>query len=372
VSNLKTATIKAIYKRLIKPILFLQDPEDIHDRATALGKMFGKRKITQKFTKKLLHHEHSSLEQKIAGIHFKNPVGLSAGFDKDAHLIDILPHIGFGFAQIGSITNNPYEGNPKPRLHRLKKSHGIVVYYGLKNIGADKIIEKIKNHEPEIPLSISIAKTNCTDTADDEAGIQDYHDCLQKTHQKNVGDFFTINISCPNTFGGEPFTEPNKLNRLLDRLEIHNINKPIFLKMPVDLPWDEFQKLVEIGIAHNITGVIIGNLTKKREQHIKDHIPEHIRGGISGRPTRELCNNLISQTYKNYGDKLIIIGVGGIFSAEDAYEKIKRGASLIQLITGMIFEGPQLIGEINRGLVELLKRDGHTNISDAIGIYHKT
>ncbi len=149
--------------------------------------------------------------------------------------------------------------------------------------------------------------------------------------------------------------------------------KPIFIKMPLELEWEKFKELLQVAIKYKIDGVVIANLVKDREsnKYIKDEIPENIKGGISGLPTRDLCNEKISLTYKEFGDKFKIIGVGGIFNAEDAYEKIKLGASLVQLITGMIFEGPQLIGEINRGLVKLLRKDGFNNISEAVGTAHK-
>ena len=218
------------------------------------------------------------------------------------------------------------------------------------------------------PISISIGKTNSTKTASQKAGIEDYYDCLKEFANAGIGDFYTINISCPNTFGGEPFTTPESLDPLLKKLQMVKTNKPIFLKMPINLEWKEFKQLLEIALKYKVNGVIIGNLNKDRQDPaIKDIIPEHVQGGISGKVTWALSNKLIYQTYKAYGKKLIIIGVGGIFSAEDAYKKIKRGASLVQLITGMIYEGPQLIGEINQGLVELIKRDGYKNISEAVG-----
>lgn len=371
--SLKNTLIGTIYRNLLKPFLFLQDPEKIHDKFTKTGLILGKHRATRTIVRKLFRYDNPRLEQNILGIDFKNPVGLSAGFDKDSNLRSILPEVGFGFMQIGSITDKPYEGNPKPRLIRLPKSKGLVVYYGLKNIGVEKIIAKIKESKrPNFPISISIAKTNCTETATLKAGIEDYYQCLKKCQSEDVGDFYTINISCPNTFGGEPFNTPESLEQLLSKLTSIQIQKPLFLKMPINLEWSEFQKLLEIAVKYQIPGVIIGNLSKERDPKlIKDDLPADTKGGISGKPTWALSNNLISQTYKHYHQKLTIIGVGGIFSAEDAYEKIKRGSSLVQLITGMIFQGPQLIGQINEGLVKLLEEDGYKNISEAIGAYHK-
>lgn len=366
-------SLNVIYQYILKPFFFLFDPELVHDLITFIGKTIAVIPGGQKLTRKFLRYDDPILEQTIHGIQFTNPVGLSAGFDKDCNLPSILPDVGFGFMQVGSVTLKPYSGNPKPRLFRLKKSLGIVVYYGLKNIGVDRIIERFKNMkiDNQFPISMSVAKTNSKDTCDTQLGIDDYTECLEKLVANNVGDFYTINISCPNTFGGEPFTTPVRLTKLLKSIAGVKTDKPIFVKMPINMPWLDFKKLIEVCIKYRMTGVIIGNLNKDHKSStIKDAIPEHIKGGISGKPTEALSNDLIAKTYLEYGSRLTIIGVGGIFSAEDAYEKIKRGASLVQLITGMIFMGPQLIGDINRGLSKLLVADGYTNISQAVGSYY--
>lgn len=183
-----------------------------------------------------------------------------------------------------------------------------------------------------------------------------------------MGDMYTINISCPNTFGGEPFTTVKKLDKLLKKLVTVGHKKPMLVKMPINLALSEFEDLLKVIVKHKFSGVVIGNLTKEREKHlIKDPIPKGVKGGISGRPTWKLSNELISKTYHKYGNKLKIVGVGGVFTAEDAYEKIRRGASLVQMITGMIYGGPQIVGKINRGLVELLERDGYGSVGEAVG-----
>ncbi len=277
--------------------------------------------------------------------------------------------------QVGSVTSDEYEGNPTPRLYRLKKSNGLVVYYGLKNEGKEKVLKRLKNKNipKNFPISISIAKTNSDKTKDEKDGIEDYYETYKYFNDKEFGSFYTINISCPNTFGGEPFTTPFKLERLLKRLREVKSEKPLYIKMPLEMPWEDFDGLLKVAIKYEVDGVIIANLVKDRESNkeILDDIPENIKGGISGRPTKELSNEKISKTYEKYGDKLKIIGVGGVFNAEDAYEKIKLGSSLVQLITGMIYEGPQMVGEINRGLVKLMRKDGFNNISEAVGSAHR-
>lgn len=366
--------IKLLYKNILKNIFFLFDPEYVHDLLTMVGKVLGRFSILRKFTSIIFSYNNDILTQTVKNIKFKNPVGLSAGFDKDANLINILPSVGFGFGTIGSITYESYIGNPKPRLYRLKKSKALVVYYGLKNIGVKNIIPKIlksKKIVNEFPVCISVAKTNCERTKSEDKGIEDYFLCFSELLKQDIGDLYEINISCPNTFGGEPFTTPTKLKKLLFKINSLNIIKPVFIKMPINLEWSDFKALLDVIVEFKyISGVTIGNLNKDySDSLIKDNIPKHIKGGISGKPTINLSNSLISKTYMEYGDKLIIKGVGGIFNALDAYEKIKRGSTLIELITGMIYEGPQLIGEINKGLVELLKRDGYTSIREAVGSY---
>ena len=367
--NLKAYFFETTYANILKPVLFKLDAERVHDSITFLGKHLGKIMITKSVIRKLFHYKNGVLQQNILGITFPNPVGLSEGFDKDANLVNILDDVGFGFMQVGSVTLKAYAGNAKPRLYRLPKSNGIVVNYGLKNIGVDNIIDKLKDfNNSNFPISVSVAKTNSKETVNTKDGINDYYECLKKLNKAGVGDFYTVNISCPNVFGGEPFTTPDRLNMLLTKLMSIKVKKPLFIKMPINLKWSEFNKLLIIIIKHKVQGVIIGNLTKVKDMNlIKDEIPNNIKGGISGKPTEKLSNELIGKTYRNYSDKLKIIGVGGIFSAEDAYQKIKLGASLVQLITGMIFNGPQLIGDINCGLARLLKKDGYKNISEAIG-----
>ncbi len=365
----KYKAIGGIYRKLAKPVFFKFDPEFVHDRIIIIGSLLGKFRLTRFITSKLFNYKNLSLEQNIKGVKFLNPVGLSAGFDKNAKLINILPEVGFGFMEIGSVTLESYEGNPKPRLFRLPKSKGLVVYYGLMNDGVKKIIDRIKAYRnSKSILGISVAKTNCERTSTIEGGVQDYYDCLKYLIKEDIGDYYTINISCPNTFGGEPFTSEDRLEKLLSKLSTLSIKKPVFIKMPINLTLDDFDKLLTIIVKYKADGVIIGNLTKVHDPNlIKDKIPENIKGGISGKPTEKLSNDLIAYTFKKYGKNLIIIGVGGIFSAEDAYTKIKLGASLVQLITGMIFEGPQLIGEINNGIVRLLKQDGYGSINEVVG-----
>lgn len=331
-----------------------------------LGRWLGSWKLARSMIAGFFGYRHTILSQRIMGIRFENPVGLAGGFDKNAELTDIIPSVGFGFEEVGSITGEACEGNPKPRLWRLPKSKSIAVYYGLKNDGARAISTRLKEKTFSIPIGINIAKTNTKETVETEAGIRDYEKAF--TSLKDIGNYMTINISCPNAFGGEPFTRPDALDKLLHRLDSIETDKPIFLKISPDLSPDHVDALIDVARKHRVHGFICSNLTKNRKKAgvASDPVPE--KGGLSGKAVEHLANDLIRYVYKKTNGAYIIIGCGGIFSAEDAYKKIRLGASLVQLITGMIFEGPQAVSSINMGLVSLLKRDGYQHISEAIGV----
>ncbi|MFA6017868.1 MAG: quinone-dependent dihydroorotate dehydrogenase [Patescibacteria group bacterium] len=366
-----TSFFRASYAYILKPILFCFDPEDVHDLATQTGILLGRFPITQAITRHLFDFRHHSLEQNVLGIHFSNPVGLAAGFDKNAELIDIMGPVGFGFSEVGSITGESCTGNPKPRLWRLPKSEGIMVWYGLKNKGSKEISNRLQRKSFSIPIGTSVARTNDATTVEIEAGIADYIKAFSA--MATIGAYTTVNISCPNTCGGEPFTTPERLERLLTELDKIPTEKPIFLKFPSDIPFTNADALIDVAKKHRVNGFVIANLTKEYSASTIDQseISNEMKGGIGGKPTFSLSNALISHAYSSAGDRFTIIGVGGIFTAEDAYAKIRAGASLVQLATGMIFRGPQLIGEINKGLVELLARDGFTNIAQAVGADHR-
>lgn len=309
------------------------------------------------------------MHQNILGMDFKSPLGLAAGFDKNAEMTDICADISFGFTEIGSITGRPCIGNPKPRLWRLIKSKAIVVYYGLKNDGCEKIAEKLKDKKFKLPVFTSIAKTNSPDIVELKAEIEDYVKAYKTLI--NIGDMSVINISCPNIFGGNQFSDPENLQKLLTEIEKIRTKKPVFIKFPPDLKPHQIDKILNVLKNYSIAGIICTNLTKDRNNTemmskiVEKNIPEH--GGISGKPVEELANETIKYIYSKTKRKYVIIGCGGISSAADAYKKIRLGASLVQMITGMIYEGPEIMSEINLGLCELLKKDGYKNISEAVG-----
>ncbi len=356
---MKDAWIKArngalgfVYRTVLKPIFFAFEPELVHDAMTLVGRLLGSNPLTRGVNRLMFGYSHPMLEQKILGIRFKNPVGLSAGFDKNALLFKILPEVGFGFEELGSITGEKCEGNSKPRLWRHPKEKSIRVYYGLLNDGVEAISKRLRNKTFKFPIGTSIAKTNCRETCETEAGVEDYVKAFQGL--RNIGDYFTVNISCPNAFGGQPFTDPARLGSLLKRLDKIPTKKPIFLKLSPDLTDSDIDAILAVAKRHRVHGFICSNLTKKHDYGL---------GGLSGKAVGQLSTHQISYVYKQTKGRYPIIGCGGIFNAEDAYAKLKAGASLLQLITGMIYEGPQLISEINRGLVEIMKKEGIKNLA---------
>lgn len=342
-------TVEFLYKKLLKPVLFALDPEFVHDTFTNVGEFMGTNALTRTIIGGMYGYHGADISKTVDGITYRTPVLLSAGFDYNAKLVSILDQMGFGGAEFGSVTLRPYVGNAKPRLTRAVKSKSIIVNKGLKNEGVDKIIERMKRKKVYNGLvrGVSIARTNDSCTATDEAGIEDYAGTLEKLVAAGVGDYYTINISCPNAFGGETFAEKTRLPRLLARLKQIKHDKPMYVKMPINPEWNDFEPLVHIVQDAGFNGVVIGNLNKNYDEAaFREEFPKEYRGGLSGRPCWERSNNLISKTKETFGDSLTIMGVGGIFSPDDAMEKIRRGADLVQLITGMFMEGPHLISQI--------------------------
>jgi dihydroorotate dehydrogenase len=367
--------IGILYRNILKPILFLFPADDVHNFFLKTGRFLGRFNVARFLTGKILSYNNVILKQKISGILFENPIGLAAGFDYDADLIGILPSVGFGFHTIGTVTYLPYEGNSKPMLGRLPKSKSLLVNKGFKSMGICSIINKINKQKRKIPLGISIGSTNQIYSSASSM-IDDIVSSFKKATDENYFDYFEINISCPNLINiadlPEKFDTPSGLDKLLLELSQLNINRPVFIKMYLEKSVKETEDLAKVASKYPyITGLIFSNLVKDRNNPAFDQeeIKTAGKGNFSGKPTEHMTNNLISAIYKKYKNRFIIIGCGGIFNGKDAYEKIKRGASLIQMITGMIYEGPQQVGVINRELVSLLRKDGYKNISEAIGMY---
>lgn len=358
INIVRNAVIARLYRVILKPIFFQQDPERIHNRMVGFGRVLGKSRLTSWSTRQLFSYRHPLLEQTLHGIHFTNPIGLSGGFDKNGVLTRIIPSAGFGFMEVGSITAEASEGNPKPRLWRYPDEKSLLVHLGLNNDGVEVIADRLEREMPkDFPIGTNIAMTNRQQAFGVEEGIADYATSFRRL--ADVGSYFTINISCPNTYQGQPFSDPAVLDKLFVTLDAIPTSKPIFLKLSPDLSESEVDALLEVVQTHRLHGFVCSNLTQK---HSKEH-----PGGLSGKAQWKLSNQQIQHIAMSAQGKYTIIGCGGIFSAEDAYHKIKLGASLVELITGMIYEGPQLISTINQGLVRFVRKDGFSDIRQVVG-----
>lgn len=364
------------YLRIAKPVLFRFQPDSVHAFLIKTSPLRQRLGWANKFFAFAWAYENKRLlGQTISGVYFQNPLGLSAGFDKNIELLPTMKAIGFGFMTGGSVTFHSCDGNPHPWYYRLPRQKSLVVYAGLPNHGTANALARIRQYKDRIlnnfPLVVSVAKTNSPKACKDKDAIDDYLRSLILLKDESRVSVVEINISCPNTYGGEPFTDALRLEQLLNAVDALKIQKPVWIKMPINLCWEDFERLLQVIVTHRIAGVTIGNLNKQRGEIPPDELPSEVKGNLSGLPTQALSDNLIKRTYAAYGDRLVIVGVGGIFSAEDAYRKIKNGASLVGLVTGMIYQGPQLIGQINRQLAALLEKDGFSNVHEAVGSAHQ-
>jgi dihydroorotate dehydrogenase len=363
----------SLYKSVTRPILFKFNADSVHDNVSKAGILTQSIPFSTSLLRLLWRYDDAILHQKIAGIEFKNPIGLSAGFDKEARLPKLLEAIGFGQAEVGSITAEPYEGNPKPWYSRLPHTKSILVYSGLRSSGVEKIANRADklSHKTysRIPINASVAKTNSPECNTVEKGIKDYCKSLKRLEKSPWPSLYTINISCPNTSGGEPFNKPENLALLLGKIDELKLKRPVFLKLPIDLEWSEVSKLVAVAAKSSVTGLTLGNLSKDRSLvDSRDNLTDNQHGNLSGKPCWNASNLLLANCYAEYSGRFIFSGVGGVFSARDAYTKIKLGASLVEMITGMIYNGPAIVGTINKELAELLKEDGYSHLSEAVGI----
>lgn len=355
-----------MYKLFIRPFLFLLPAEAAHDFT-----LFSTRycKGPMKFlVKRLFQFKDPRLEQDLLGLHFESPIGLAAGLDKYAKALHFWPLLGVGHVEVGGVTPEPQAGNPKPRVFRLKKDQAIINRFGLNNDGVTVLNQKLKSRPKDLPLGVNIAKNEWTQN---EEAVNDYVRCLEGIHE-NV-DFLVMNVSCPNSTDVEELQNKKFLKTLLSAVKSANdalaTPKPLLVKIGPDVNDRELDDILEIAMELKMDGIIATNTSAGREGLTTDaKTVENIgRGGLSGQVIRDAATDVIRKVAQKTGGKMLIIGVGGIASAEQAYEKIRAGASLVQLYTGLIYEGPGLIKRINKGLVKLLEKDGFTSVKEAIG-----
>ena len=340
-----------MYKLFLRPFLFLMQAEKAHYFTFSLLKFALKLPLATFFFKKLYQFQHNKLTREVAGLRFPNPVGLAAGFDKNALAIDELAALGFGFIEIGTLTPRPQAGNPKPRLFRLLQDAAIINRMGFNNDGVETAVEHLKKRKSNTIVGGNIGKNK--DTPNEKA-TNDYLYCFEKLF--DYVDYFVVNVSSPNTPNLRALQEKEPLQNLLQTLQTENRNKPnpkpIFLKIAPDLNENELDDIVEIVQNTQIAGVIATNTTLSREGLQSDKKLCQEAGGLSGKPLQKRSTEVIAYLYKKSGGSFPIIGVGGIASPQDAYEKIQAGASLVQIYTGLVYEGPALIKKIKQFLLQ--------------------
>jgi len=361
-----------IYKSLIRPILFRKDPEQSHE---AVLHMLACNEWLYGTLEDFYKVEDERLAVKIGPLTFANPVGLAGGFDKNALAPKMISAFGFGFMEVGAITAQAQPGNPKPRLYRLPEDAALINRLGFNNEGADAIAIKLdrlraRGWKPKIPLGMNIGRTKIVETKD---AVADFLACFEKLYPH--GDFFTLNVSSPNTPNLRDLQEKSLLYELLAAVQQKNLllaamgksdPKAVFVKIAPDMEFGQVDEIIEVVDQVKLTGIVATNATAFRREGLKSPIAQE-PGGLSGRPITAMVTRFISHIYRNTRGRLPIIGVGGIFDAYDAYEKIKAGANAVQIYTGWIYEGPGAVKRINKGLLRLLERDGLKQTSEAVG-----
>jgi dihydroorotate dehydrogenase len=353
------------YDSILRPLLFRLDPESAHEKAISLMEWASRERMLLWLLRRMHDIADPRLKISLFGLSFPNPVGLAAGFDKNAVAFPALAALGFGFVEVGTVTGLGQPGNPKPRMFRLPEEQALLNRLGFNNDGAETVRNRLATFSDEQrqgrPLGINLGKSKIVSLDDATA---DYLRSFRLL--KPFGDYFVVNVSSPNTPELRKLQDKERLDELLDALQRDNNGaKPILVKIAPDLSFEQMDDVLGLIEKHKMRGIIATNTTVQRPGipgPVKDE-----QGGLSGRPVRELANDCIRHLWKQTKGRVPIIGVGGVFTAEDAYEKIKLGASLVQVYTGFVYGGPGTAARINRGLLRLMEHDGVKQISELIG-----
>jgi dihydroorotate dehydrogenase len=344
---------------LFRPLAFALDAETAHRATIALLKLRSGTGFTPE------PPSTPSLETTVAGLRFPNPVGLAAGFDKDAEVSDAMLGLGFGFVEVGTITPLPQQGNPRPRLFRLEEDEAVINRMGFNNDGQAAALARLKNsvrnavagsNKGVVGVNVGANKDSADRVADYVAGVRT---------MAPVADYLTVNISSPNTPGLRGLQDAGVLDDLLAAVAEARVDKPIFLKVAPDLNDGDPERIVKAAVDHGIAALIVSNTTLSRPPLKSRYGAE--QGGLSGAPLKGLALDALRKFRSASGGQIPLIGVGGIASADDAWERIRSGAALIQLYSAMVYEGPAIAKRIARGLAERLEREGMASIADAVG-----
>ncbi len=339
----------------IRSLIFKLDPETAHDLAIKALKF---NPIPQDKIK-----NNNLIQTEIFGKVIPNPIGIAAGFDKDAEVYNPLFKLGFGFVEVGTVTPVNQYGNPKPRIFRLEEDMALINRLGFNNSGSEKVRSRIISNSPKGLFGINIGPNKDTNNR-----LEDYLICFRKFY--NLADYLTINISSPNTENLRNFHNEDELNELLSLInkekKILNTTVPITVKISPDIQDENINTISDLLLKHNVEAVIISNTTDKNRENLSN-INKLEKGGLSGKPLEKRSNELINKFYKILKNKIKIIGVGGVDSGHSAYQKIINGASLVQIYTGMIYQGPSIATKISQELINILEKEGIKNISNVVG-----
>ena len=350
-----------VYRSLVRPILFSLPPETAHELALHSLSLLPSRLFAKQFSDPALRIERF-------GLSFPNPVGLAAGFDKNGVALQPLAALGFGFIEAGTVTFHPQPGNPRPRLFRLREDQALINRAGFNNEGAAAFAQRVKRHRPDCVLGVSIGKSKITPL---EEATEDYLKSFELVYE--VADYIAVNVSSPNTPQLRELQQSDQLSSLLSALLARNreLQKPLplLVKLSPDLERRDLEMIVDVIERLHIDGIIATNTTTSRAGLLSDEkrVAACGEGGLSGKPIAHRSTRMIADLYELTGGRIPLIGVGGIFDAEDAWEKIAAGASLVQLYTGFIYQGPNIAKEINEGLATILAREGFANLDAAVG-----
>ena len=356
-----------LYRRVIRPILFEMDSEEVHSRTVRTLEWISSRPRLCDGVASFC--ATPSLPMRLFGLEFPNPVGLAAGMDKHAAALPIWEALGFGYCELGGVTRLPQEGNPKPRLWRVTPDEALINRMGFNNPGAEEFAAKLAAWRdsklwPQHPVGINLGKSKAAPL---EEAAADYAASFELLHPH--ADFFVVNVSSPNTPGLRQLQNASALGEILSALRAVNRRKPLLVKIDPDLPFEALDELLELAEEKRVSGIVATNTTLHRPatSDLRASAVYSEAGGLSGRPLRSRSNEVIRHVYQRTCGRIPIIGVGGVFSAEDAWEKIRAGASLVQIYTGLVYEGPGLVREIVSGLQERLTAAGLASLELAVG-----
>ncbi len=354
-----------IYQTLVRPLVFQLDPEWVHGQSMGLLEFMAQRPVFQRLLSPC-QYQDPVLAQKLWGINFANPLGLAAGFDKHGQGVGIWEALGFGWAEIGTVTRYAQPGNPPPRLFRLIEDEAVINRMGFNNAGAEALAKKLMTRKSRVPLGINLGKSKSTDLAQ---APEDYAFSFQKLY--SYGDYFVINVSSPNTAGLRDLQKSQFLSEIFQALQERNRDqKPLLVKIAPDLETSDLEAIVRCVQDFKLAGIIATNTTIQRPPSLKSMTRQET-GGLSGVPLTQRSTAVLALLWQISRGTVPLVGVGGITTAEDAWDKIIHGASLLQIYTGWIYQGPLVVPQILRGLAARVQQAGLSQLSEAVGMAHR-